>query len=175
MTKVGILHSSISGLVDIQAKALSVMGCYMLAVGTVDGQPLDPVTTPLTKSILVRNGPYGPTSSHGIQNRAHGVTAPPRIIFDTTAFVCNSAKPIHRTDYAESYRQNTTEHLLPWTILNDPIGRPPILAFSVNMYWMMDATIKGLTDNSQASGGEILNYGVIHLRNSEDVVVTLNQ
>ena len=174
MTKVGILHSSISGLVYIQAKAFSVMGCYMLAVGTLDGEPLDPVTNPLTKSIIIRNGPYASSSDQTIQNKAHGAKTPPRIIFDSTAFVCNSAKPIDKTDYADSHSQTTKELFLPWTILNEPTNRPPILAFSVNLYWMKDAPIKGLTDNSQASGGAILSYGVVHLRNSEDIVVRLN-
>lgn len=168
LCKVGFLHSSLSGKLDLEAKAVSLIGCYVLGIGTDDGKPLERAKSPLTKVLIVRNGPYASSDGRHVQNRVRGVIAPPRVVLDSTAFVCNAAEELTHSDYKT---KDGTERHLPWTILNEGIAPPPILVFSVNLYWMLNAPMKGITDDTQASGGKIVSYGALKLTNAEIVAV----
>lgn len=156
--KVGILSSSLSGQIVIKANSLAIANSYLLALGTLNGQPLTE-DNPISKAIIYNC--YN--TANGISSRPGGAVAPSRFVLNGNEIVASTFKPLSKELYI-----NPTEatQYLPWTLENLENNPPPISKFSSSLYWNVSNIVIGASFT-------ISSYGALLLTNYDTVKIPL--
>jgi hypothetical protein len=121
--KIGIISCSFTGQVIANSQSLAISSCYILAIGTIDGQPLSE-TNPICKAIIFNN------LLGDIVVRPGGVVTPPRLSMNSNEIVVNTYYPLTQESYL-TYEDSLKN--LPWTTL---YKYPEVISkFNVQVFW----------------------------------------